>query len=154
MEQPWDFYYRSYPKNRAIQLKPVNDKTVHFSIVWTKTGLSLEDFNAIDNRIREFLTKKKWSIGFKIVKACENCTYGHMDDDFEKLLLELREQYPDICVDKNLPLVGQHEHLKKMTHEPVFLHVSHSRSNSEQFNDFMSKGKFGRTMTMNITVKE
>lgn len=66
--------YRVYPKQCAIQLKPLHDKTNHFSIIWTKDkGASKTSFSTIE-------TDRNCNLQFVILRACANCTYGRFDD--------------------------------------------------------------------------
>lgn len=99
------FRYRVYPKQCAIQLKPLHDKTNHFSIIWTKDKKTLvKDFPVIEAEIREFIMARKCKLQFTILRACTNCTYGRFDADFENLILDLRKRYPAIHRVKDLTL--------------------------------------------------
>jgi hypothetical protein len=133
----WEFRYRTYQKRSVIQLKPFHDKENHFSIIWTKgkaqgKGLSKDQFDEIDNQIRNFIHAKGDRLVFTILRACTNCTYGRFDDDFEKLILDLREKYPEICHDKDLTLddpkhVDLHDKVLWNEKNPIFHHI-HGRS--------------------------
>ena len=158
----WPFYYRCYPKKRTIQLKPQHDPGVHFSIAWCKpkTAISVEDFHKIDEEIREWLEEHDWKLTFQPVKACQNCTYGHFDESFEDLLQDLRLRY-ELCEEKNLPLGPENpenanvaENVKAgKIREPIFIHISHSRSSNEEFNEYL-KSNVNRPMVMNIEIKK
>ena len=141
----WDCVYRSYPKNRAIQIKPSHDKINHFSIVWAreKGQISESDFDAMDKGIRNYLHDHGGKLTFRIVKACMNCTYGHFDREFEDLIKGYRAVYHGIFAGKDLPLDDQrHQHLKAeeaadfgpdggwTAENPIIFHI-HSRSNTQ-----------------------
>lgn len=140
MEEPkifkWSFYYRTYPSQRAIQIKPLHDKTNHFSIIWTKEKKNFTDeqFKEIDNVIREYLQNNK--LAFRIIVACKNCTYGRFNDSFEKLIIKYREKNKAIYRGKDLTLGLNKEHeplklVENWTEEnPIMFHI-HGRSETE-----------------------
>lgn len=66
--------------------------------------------------------------------ASVNCTYGHFDAEFEKIVTEARAACPFLSADHNLPL-EKHPHLPQDT--PVIFHIAHSRSTSTTFNEQM-----------------
>ena len=153
-----NFVLRYYPKNRAIQFKPHDDKHVHFSIAWTKpiNSMSIDNFkNNIYVPIIDYLNKCKWKLEFIPVKACENCTYGHFNEEFEQLLLDLRKKYPTLCQDKDLPLdTEQHSHLRSEgVREPIFMHMSHSTSKNEELNKFLQDSDSNKILIMNLCEK-
>lgn len=91
----WDFCYRVYTKQRAIQFKPLHDKANHFSIVWTKDrkGLTLEDLNKMDEIIKTYIRSNGNVLTFRIIRACKNCTYGRFEQEFEDIILDLRKKF-------------------------------------------------------------
>jgi 2-oxoglutarate dehydrogenase complex dehydrogenase (E1) component-like enzyme len=65
MEESFDFIFRVYPKQRAIQFKPIHDKHNHFSIIWTKEkALSKEDFEIIRQEIVDYLQHQSNKLPF------------------------------------------------------------------------------------------
>ena len=151
------FYLRYYPKSRTIQFKPHDDKHVHFSVAWIKpmNSMDIQDFNDnIYKPIIDYLDKVNWKLEFQPIKACENCTYGHFDEDFEKLLLDLRQEYPSLCQDKDLPLDNkQHAHLREEgIREPIFMHMAHSRSNNEELNKFLLEADSSKTLIIHLSL--
>lgn len=171
------FRYRVYPKQCAIQLKPLHDKTNHFSIIWTKDKKALaKDFPAIEAEIRKFITDRDCNLHFVILRACTNCTYGRFDTEFEKLILDLRRRYPAIHYEKDLTL-GDPKHAdlpaKMMTagmtpwdeSHPIIHHIHGKSSTGDTIADSrwestfrgamsvdeIASGKlFGNTVTLNI----
>ena len=134
MDQGWDFRYRVYQKNQAIQFKPAHDKTNHFSIVWSKDKKNITEdaFNKIDKGIRKYLHQHGGKVTFTIFKACENCTYGRFEEEFEDLILGYRATNEGIYRGKDLPLNDpKHQHLKQEVvwneEHPIIFHV-HSKS--------------------------
>jgi len=99
----------------------------------------------IDTKLRLYLHEHNNELRFVPLVACENCTYGHMDEEFEKIIVELRELYPSITVDKDLPLANTRGDMLRETHpnlrEPVFMHIAHSKSTDEDFNEHLTKAK-------------
>lgn len=159
MSLEWDFHYRYYPKQRIIQLKPANDKTVHFSIAWAnpKESIFKVDFDIINKFIIKYLEMHNWTLTFRPIKACENCTYGYFDENFENLILGLRDKYK-LCCDKDLPICESSSHeslleLPEVNRLPIMSHISHSRSNDETFNSFMQQAKIGSVMTLKISIR-
>lgn len=77
-----------------------------------------------------------------------------MDSDFEDIILKYRAEFA-FCQDKNLDLSEGHYHadLKAKVEEPVFLHISHSRSNDETFNKFMKYAPYGSVLTLHLTIR-
>ena len=65
----WQFRYRAYKKQRCIQLKPIHDKEKHFSIIWSrsKNDISVEEFNIMDEKIRELLENKNYVLQLILV---------------------------------------------------------------------------------------
>eukprot|EP01128_Nolandella_sp_AFSM9_P010026 TRINITY_DN6779_c0_g1_i1.p1 TRINITY_DN6779_c0_g1~~TRINITY_DN6779_c0_g1_i1.p1 ORF type:complete len:209 (-),score=26.13 TRINITY_DN6779_c0_g1_i1:80-706(-) len=152
----WDFHYRYNKKSRSVQFKPANDKYVHFSVAWLrqKSLITKEDFESIDAALKGYLDSNDWKLSFTIVRACGHCTYGHMDAGFESLVLRYRSQYP-LCAEKDLDLEDHHADLVDHGVEgPVFLHISHSRSNSEEFNEFMRCAPMGSVLKLNLTIRD
>jgi len=156
----WSFDYRYYAKKRMIQLKPKHDKGVHFSLLWQDKArpVEAEKFKEAHNACIAYLEAHDWKVAFTVVKVCENCTYGHMDEAFEEVLLSFRNALK-LCCKKDLPLDDpRHMHLTEgdvvVVKEPVFLHISHSRSSDEKFNTFLQTAERGTRMTMNISIRE
>jgi hypothetical protein len=132
----WLFRYRAYKKQRKIQLKPYHDKEKHFSIVWCKekNEISLEEFEYMDNKIRELMKEKNNQLQFRIIKPTTNCTYGRFDADFEDLIKDFRKKYK-LCREKDLPLNHvEHQHLKSEELwddlNPIFFHI-HTKDESD-----------------------
>lgn len=97
-------------------------------------ALSSDDFDKIVKRIKDLIIEKGNVLTFTILRACTNCTYGRFDDDFEKLILCLRDEYPVICKDKDLTLGDpKHQELHTLVcwdeKNPIFHHI-HGRSNT------------------------
>lgn len=131
----WKFRYRSYKKQRVIQLKPHHDAENHFSIVWCKgKKLTVDEFAFIDNKIRMFIQNNDSSLTFTILRACTNCTYGRFQQSFEDMILALRDEYPQLCTNKDLTL-GDPKHVELLNlvrwdeKHPIMHHI-HARSNT------------------------
>lgn len=136
VDSSFEFIFRVYPKQRAIQFKPVHDKHNHFSIIWTKEkALSKEDFELIRQEITEYLQKHNNQLTFTIYRVCENCTYGRFDDDFEQLIFSFRKRFKGIYSGKDLPLDDpKHQFLKdlvKWDEENPIIHHVHGQSKTE-----------------------
>lgn len=141
-----EFVLKHYKKSASIQLKPKEDistdpaRCVHFSIAYFKNvNLSKEVqrdiINDLYEKLRIYLEKVKWKMNFRIIKACENCTYGHFDDEFENIIKNTRLAYP-LCDEKNLPL-NLHPELPQ--DDVIMFHIAHSRSTDESFNQALKK---------------
>lgn len=156
-----NFTLKHYKKGASIQLKPKDDissdpqRCVHFSVAWFKTGdcdASKEEQRAITTQLYKelivHLASVDWKLNFTITKACENCTYGHFDEAFEKIIIAAREKYP-LCVEKNLPL---HLHPDVPQNRPIMFHIAHSRSTDEALNKLLKKP--GETLALKIDACE
>lgn len=157
----WSFEYKSYPKKRAIQFKPLYltkngkpDKDIHFSIIIGKKFLSIEQFNIIDNNIQDLLKLHDNIIPFRIIKACKNSTYGRFDSWFEDAILTIRTKNSITC-EKDLTFDDErHQHIKDdelafgakawTMDNPIMFHINQSRITDEtpknrQFKKFLSE---------------
>jgi hypothetical protein len=154
----WDFDYRHYAKNRMIQLKPTHDKHIHFSLAWAKpkNSISKEDFAKVNEQIKGWLDTHNWKLTFKPIRACENCTYGYFDEEFELLLLKLQKEY-SLCQEKELPVeTEQHKDVLDMpfvTRFPIFMHISHSRSSDKKFNEYLQTVDISGQSDMILNIK-
>lgn len=153
----WEFYYKVYPKQRAIQLKPHHDKTNHFSIIWTKDRKTLtpEILTLLDKTLRDYITVNGNVLHFRIIRACKNCTYGRFEQEFEDKILDMRKQYPFLSRIKDLTLDDpKHQFLKE--HEvwdedhPIIHHI-HSESDNPVWVDFMRNSSRNSVLTLKIT---
>ena len=132
----WQFRYRAYKKQRCIQLKPIHDKEKHFSIIWSrsKNDISVEEFNIMDEKIRELLENKNYVLQFRIIKPTTNCTYGRFDQEFEDLIKGFRKTYK-LNTEHDLPLNdSEHLHLNDEeawdTENPIIFHI-HTRDDQD-----------------------
>lgn len=131
----WTFRYKCYKKQKAIQLKPFHDKGNHFSIIWgEKRAISDKQFASIDSEIRDFIIQNFGCVlTFTIIRVCTNCTYGRFDQDFEKLILSLREKHKNfVSRKKDLPLsdpkhIDLHDKILWDESHPIIHHI-HGRS--------------------------
>lgn len=149
----WEFRYRVYPKQRAIQFKPHHDKTNHFSIVWTKNkkGLSLYNLTLMDKILRNYIEAHGNTLSFRIIRACKNCTYGRFEQDFEDMILEMRKHYP-LCKNKDLTLDDpKHDFLKQSEiwdeDHPIIHHI-HSESDDPIWVDFLRNSSRNSVLTL------
>lgn len=154
-----EFVLKHYRKKATIQLKPKTDissnksRCVHFSIAWFKTNdISKEQKREISRKLFEelceCLEKLENRLEFRIVKACENCTYGHFDKVFEDIVSVYREKYP-LCTEKNLPL---EQHPEVPQDKPIMFHIGHSISTDDNFNLLLQQ-KSNKTKTLIINVE-
>jgi hypothetical protein len=160
----WQFRYRTYPKHRAIQLKPYHDKGNHFSLVWPESRRSISDadFAAMDAEIRAYLVQCGGVLRFTIIKACMNCTYGRFEPGFEQLVLGFRARYPGINAGKDLPLDDlKHQHLRDEDGfwddaHPIAFHIHNRYEHGEPALDAafnaMAKGSAEPTFILNVIV--
>lgn len=156
----WQFRYRTYPKQRAIQLKPYHDKANHFSLVWpeSKRSISEADFAAMDAAIRAYLEQCGGVLRFTIIKACLNCTYGRFEPGFEQLVLGFRAHYPGINAGKDLPLDDpKHQHLREDGFwddaHPIAFHIHNRYAHGDPALDaaFNAMAK-GDMFTLNVII--
>src|ERR1700690_2973078 len=108
-----NFVLKHYRKGASIQLKPQEDisidpaRCVHFSVAWFKdVDISKEEQRLATAQLfarLSLLIAKQNRLTFTVVKPCENCSYGHLDGEFETIVQEARQQFP-FCIEKNLPL--------------------------------------------------
>jgi hypothetical protein len=137
-----EFVLKHYKKGASIQLKPKQDistdpaRCVHFSIAWFKDAtLSKEEQRRatalLFERLSAIVTEKQGRLTFRVVKACENCTYGHFDEEFEAAVVQARKETV-FCADKNLPL---EKHTELPQDVPIMFHIAHSRSIDASFNE-------------------
>lgn len=150
-----NFNLKHYKKSASIQLKPKDDissdpeRCVHFSIAWFKgKELTKEEQRAataeIYTKLKNYLAKTDSKLKFTIVKACENCTYGHFDKEFEEIIANARTAYP-LCAEKDLPLTL---HPELPTDRTVMFHIAHSRSTDLKFNHFLKQK--GAVLDINV----
>lgn len=144
----WQFKYRSYSKQRAIQFKPLHltkngqpDNDIHFSIIIGKKAFTVEQFNILDIDICDLIKLHDNIIPFRIIKVCKNSTYGRFDSWFENAILDVRKRY-SIVGKKDLTFDDErHQHIKKdelafgadawTMDNPIMFHINHSRITNE-----------------------
>jgi hypothetical protein len=162
-----NFVLKHYKKGATIQLKPVEDistdpaRCVHFSIAWFANQNKLDQNKSSSKEEQRLITAQLFSmlidylkttnnkLSFKIVKACENCTYGHFDTPFEDIVSHTRQQHNSLNTEKDLPL---HLHPELPQNVPIMFHIAHSRSTNAAFNDFLKVA--GDTLTINVSILE
>jgi hypothetical protein len=154
------FQLKHYKKAASIQLKPTDDistdpeRPVHFSIAWFRGTGDLSKDKQREATAALFATLKRVveengnALTFTIVKACENCTYGHFDDPFEAAVLDARGSVP-FCTDKNLPF---DKHPELSTERPLMFHIAHSRSSDETFNALLKTA--GAQLAIEVEIVE
>ena len=151
------FDYRCYKKkSKYICLRSANEER-HFTLLYVnpKDALSLSEWQKINERVQQYLENHNWKLNFTPIKACENCTYGHFDEEFEDLILEIRKEYSCINNNHDLSPSTQHAHLaNEHCKFPIFAHISHSRGTNTELTEFLQKAHRNTSLTLDIRLRE
>ena len=102
----------------------------------------------IYQKIKQFFADRENVLQFNILKKRPSCAYGRFDDQFEQLILSLREQYPLLSCEKDMPRADHPELSDDVFATPVFAHIAHSKSTDNDFNSFMRTE--GNVLTIEI----
>ena len=151
------FDYRFYKKRcKYVCLRSVDEER-HFTLLYVrpKDALTPDEWNKINLRLKKYLEEHNWTLTFTPWKACENCTYGHFDVEFENLICQIRREYPQMDTGHDLSFDGQHAHLvAEGCRRPVLAHISHRRGTNEKLSEFLRAADRNTTLTLKISVRQ